>query len=94
MIVRILNEGQWELQDSAVRELNSLDDQVEQAVGDQDQDQLSRVLHQLLDRVRSLGSRVPDEDILDSDLILPAADSTVAEVRSLLNDSEEGLIPN
>lgn len=94
MIVRILNDGQWELDDASVRELNSLDDQVEQAVGADDQDQLSGVLHQLLERVRGLGQRVPDEDILDSDLILPAADSTVADVRALLNDSEEGLIPN
>ena len=32
MIVRILSEGQWELADDAVTELNPLDDEVEQAV--------------------------------------------------------------
>ena len=32
MIVRILNEGQWQLTEDAVRGLNSFDDAVEQAV--------------------------------------------------------------
>lgn len=94
MIVRILNEGQWEVEDTAVRDLNTLDDQLEQAVTTDDQDALTAVLQKLLDRVRSAGSRLPDEDLHDSDLILPALDSTLAEVQAMLNDSEEGLIPN
>jgi PspAA-like protein len=93
MIVRILNEGQWRLTDDAVRALNSFDDAVEQAVTAADQDQLSRALHTLLDRIRTTGTRVPDEELEDSDLILPAADSTLDEVRQLLSESEEGLIP-
>lgn len=94
MIVRILNEGQWELADAEVRELNPLDDAVEQAVGADDQDQLAAALAGLLDRIRDAGTPVPDDDLRDSDLILPAADSTVADVRALLIDSDEGLIPN
>jgi ribosome-interacting GTPase 1 len=93
MIVRILNEGQWRLSDDAVRGLNSFDDAVEQAVTADDQDQLTRALHKLLDRIRVSGTRVPDEELEDSDLILPAADSTVEDVRQLLSESEEGLIP-
>lgn len=94
MIVRILNEGQWQVDQTAVRDLNTLDDQLEQAVASGDQDALSTVLQQLLDKVRSAGTRLPDEDLHDSDLILPALDSTLAEVQAMLNDSEEGLIPN
>jgi hypothetical protein len=93
MIVRILNEGQWRLSDDAVRGLNSFDDAVEQAVVSGDQDQLARALHTLLDRIRTTGTRVPDEELEDSDLILPAADSTIEEVQQLLSESEEGLIP-
>jgi hypothetical protein len=93
MIVRILNEGQWHLTDEAVRGLNSFDDAVEQAVTAHDQDQLTRALHTLLDRIRTTGSRVPDEELQDSDLILPAEDSTLEEVQQLLGESEEGLIP-
>jgi len=94
MIVRILNEGQWELADTDVRGLNALDDAVEQAVSAQDQDHLTEALAALLDRVRSLGTAVPDDDLRDSDLILPDSDSTLADVKSLLSESDERLIPN
>jgi hypothetical protein len=93
MIVRILNEGQWRLDADAVRGLNSFDDAVERAVAAGDQDQLTRALHTLLDRIRTTGTRVPDAELEDSDLILPAADSTLDEVQQLLSESEEGLIP-
>jgi hypothetical protein len=93
MIIRILNEGQWELDDAAVGNLNQLDDAVDQAVGAQDQGRLTAALGQLLREVRSLGTPVPDADLRDSDLILPAADSTIEDVRSLLDPAGEGLIP-
>ena len=94
MIVRILNEGQWELSEEAVRDLNSLDDAVDKAVASGDQGQLASALQALLSRVRSSGTVVPDDELRDSDLILPDADSTVEDVRALLSDSDEGLIPN
>jgi len=94
MIVRILNEGQWELSEEAVRDLNSLDDAVDKAVASGDQGQLASALQALLSRVRSTGTVVPDDELRDSDLILPDADSTVEDVRALLSDSDEGLIPN
>jgi hypothetical protein len=36
---------------------------------------------------------LPDDSLEDSDLILPDADSTLEEMRQLLSESEEGLIP-
>ena len=94
MIVRILNEGQWELSEEAVRDLNSLDDAIDKAVASADQDKLASALQALLNRVRSTGTVVPDDELRDSDLILPDADSTVEDVRALLSESDEGLIPN
>jgi hypothetical protein len=94
MIVRILNEGQWELSDEAVRSLNSVDDELEKAVAANDQERLTATLTGLLDQVRDSGRVLPDDDLRDSDLILPDADSTVEEVRALLSESSEGLIPN
>ena len=93
MIVRILNEGQWQLTAEAVRGLNSFDDAVEQAVTASDQDQLTKALHALLDRIRTTGTRLPDDSLEDSDLILPDSDSTLDEMRQLLSESEAGLIP-
>jgi PspA-Associated protein len=94
VIVRILNEGQWRLSDQAVRGLNALDDAVEAAVSSGNQDELAAALQSLLEQVRSSGTPVPDEELLDSDLILPAADATVQEVQDLLSGSDEGLVPN
>jgi len=94
VIVRILNEGQWKLSEEAVRRLSTLDDAVEAAVASGNQDELADALHGLLEQVRSTGERVPDEELLDSDLILPAADATLEEVEELLSGSDEGLVPN
>jgi len=93
MIVRILGEGQWQVPDHALDDLNSLDDQVEKAVSSGDQQMLASALASLLDEVRSSGSAVPDQEIRDSELILPAADATLDDVRALLDESSEGLIP-
>lgn len=94
MIVRILNEGQWRISDATYAELSGLDDAVEKAVAESDQEQLTASLHTLLEKVRDAGEMVPDDELRDSELILPAADSTLAEVQELLNESAEGLIPN
>ena len=94
MIVRILGEGQWRIQDAVVADLNRLDDQVEAAVSAGDEAGLESALHALLEEVRTQGQAVPDDELSDSDLILPAAGSTLDDVRTLLNSSDEGLIPN
>ena len=45
----------------------------------------------LLDKVRELGSPLPDDALEPSELILPSPDATLEEVRSMLRD--DGLIP-
>ena len=93
MIVRILGEGQWEVPDDTLAGLNALDDQVEQAVTAKDEAKLTLALSELLDEVRSAGTPVPDDQLADSDLILPDVDSSLADVEALLAESSEGLIP-
>ena len=93
MIVRILNEGQWDLADDQVDGLNELDAEVEAAVEAGDEDRFATGLHALLAAVRSAGQKLPDDTLHDSDLILPPADADIDEVRQLLSESDEGLIP-
>ncbi|WP_375433389.1 hypothetical protein [uncultured Friedmanniella sp.] len=93
MIVRILNEGQWRVDDGALPDLNRLDDAVEDAVSTDDETELTTALLALLHAVRSVGTPVPDDELSDSDLILPGGDSTLEEIRELLSTSDEGLIP-
>ena len=91
MIVRILGEGQYDVSDAALDRLNALDAAVEAAIEIGDEAAFTTSLAALLDGVRSAG--VPrDADTLDeSDLILPPADASIAEVKDLLGD--DGLIP-
>jgi len=91
VIVRILGEGQYDLSDDAISALNALDARVESAVESGDDATFHDALADLLDGVRTAG--VPhDAETLDaSDLILPMADATLAEVKDML--SGDGLIP-
>ena len=91
MIVRILGEGQLEVPDSAVGELNELDSALEATVERDDEAAFRRALAALLAKVRDVGSPTEADDLRPSELIIPQPDVTMAEVRKLLND--EGLIP-
>ena len=91
MIVRILGEGQFKVDDDATAELNRLDTQLESAVNRNDEGAFTAALAGLLDQVRALGSPLPPDTLEASDLILPHQDSSMDEVRKLLTD--EGLIP-
>ena len=91
MIVRILSEGQYEVPDSEVDALNTLDDTVHAAIKGGDAVAFTDALGALLDAVRNLGGPISDEDIMASDAILPPADATLDEARELLQ--EDGLIP-
>jgi hypothetical protein len=92
MIVRILGEGQWEVSDGVLEAMNALDDAVEKAVQAGDEATFASTLTALLDAVRQQGTRLEDDSLEDSDLILPPSDASLEEVRALLTD--EGLVPD
>ncbi len=89
MIVRILGEGQFSVDDGATTELNRLDTELEAAVEDGDEAAFTAALTGLLTEVRAHGSPLPADILEPSELILPAQDSSMDEVRKLLTD--EGL---
>ncbi|SED54458.1 hypothetical protein [Streptomyces sp. TLI_105] len=91
MIVRIMGEGQWKLADSHLGELNKLDDELLEEMEAGDEEGFRRTLCALLDAVRQLGEPLPDEVLEPSELILPAPEASLDEVRDML--SEDGLIP-
>ena len=91
MIVRILGEGQLEVPDRVVAELNQLDAALEFTVAGNDEPAFDKVLAYLLGRVRAFGTQVPDHMVVPSEAILPPPDSTIAEMRALLG--ADGLIP-
>lgn len=91
MIIRILGEGQYDVADHALDRLNELDATLESAVESGDEAGFGAALASLLDGVRSAGVPHPADSLDESDLILPPADATIADVREMLQ--EDGLIP-
>jgi hypothetical protein len=91
MIVRILGEGQLQVPESAVAQLNELDAELEAAVERDDEPAFRAALEALLARLREVGSPADPDTLEPSGLIVPQSDATMAEVRKLLTD--EGLIP-
>lgn len=93
MIVRILGEGQHDVPDAALDELNQLDEVAESAVEAGDQSVFTAALLDLLAAVRNLGQPLDDAVLTPSDLVLPPADATLDEVRALFADGADGLVP-
>ncbi|MFD7709066.1 hypothetical protein ACFV6E_25625 [Streptomyces sp. NPDC059785] len=91
MIVRIMGEGQVELADGHFTELNKLDDALLAEIQSGDEEGFRRTFAALLDAVRRLGTPLPDDSLEPSELILPAPDATLDQVRDMLSD--DGLIP-
>jgi hypothetical protein len=91
VIVRIATEGQYEVLDDDVEELNALDNQAVVACTTDDEQQFHEAWTKLLEFVRSRGTPVADDHLAGSDLILPPPDVSLEEARTEFTG--EGLIP-
>lgn len=83
MIVRIIDEGQVELDESAFVELNAVYDELLIEIESGDEIGIRRVLGALLDAVRDLAVPLPDDVLAPSALILPSIDASLEEIRSV-----------
>ncbi len=92
MIVRLMGEGQWRIDDRAAGRLNELDAEAEQAVAAGDERALQAALQALHDAVREAGEQLDHTHLGPSDAIVPPADLSLDEARELLHG--EGLIPD
>ncbi|PID98059.1 MAG: hypothetical protein CSA83_01880 [Actinomycetales bacterium] len=95
MIIRILGEGQFVVEQDDLVELGEVDNEVEAAAQSGDQERLTAGLARLIERVKEIGTVVPDDVLAESDLILPDASATVDEIVKLLDESSQypGMIP-
>lgn len=91
MIVRISGEGQFDVPEQDVNELNDLDTALTDAVAAEDDAQFRTALTRLLGRVREVGTPLRDDELLPSEAILPGEGSSLSEVLDVLG--AEGLIP-
>jgi hypothetical protein len=92
MIVRVMGDGQFEIDEEVAKGLGEIDEQAERALEAGDQTQLSELLRRMADAVRTNGLRLPDADLTPSEAIIPPDDLTLDEARELFEG--EGLIPD
>jgi PspAA-like protein len=92
MIVRLLGEGQYRVDESVLARLNEIDAQVERAVADGDERALWSGLQALAETVRENGEKLADDDLSPSDAIIPPEDLSLEEAKELMQD--EGFIPD
>jgi len=86
VIVRILGEGQFRVDDEVAAKLTALDKDLDAAVHDDQAAAFTASLHAAVSLVRTAGAPLADDEIATADYILPFSDATLDEVRKLLAD--------
>ncbi|MBE3573189.1 MAG: hypothetical protein IMW95_09590 [Moorella humiferrea] len=92
MIIRILTEGQYRLEGEALGELDRLDDKMLDALAAGDRKGYEEQFREVLALIRGRGSRLPDTELVESDLILPAPDTTFEEACKLFSEYPRNLL--
>lgn len=86
MIVRIMTEGQYRISDDAMAVLHHLDEELLEAMLHDAKDKFYGLLGQALTLVRE-GAMVPTEELVQSDVVLPAEDITFDEAKKIFHDT-------
>jgi hypothetical protein len=92
VIARISTEGQYRLSEEDAAQLNELDNAVVAAVDAGDGEGFTELFSEMLDFVRQRGDALGDDELEESDVILPPPDTTIDEAAHEFTG--EGLIPD
>jgi hypothetical protein len=91
VIVRIMTEGQFRLEDGDMDRLNELDNVCVAAVDGGDREGFQVAFAQLLALVREHGTPIDDDDLVGSDVLVPPPDTSFEEAAA--DFTGDGLIP-
>ncbi|AFV23257.1 hypothetical protein Mpsy_1048 [Methanolobus psychrophilus R15] len=83
MIIRISEEGQYQVPSSLFDELNVIDNRIVELVASGNEKEYKAQLLNLLNCIRSNGKKLDDADIRESDVIVPPDDLTLKEAREI-----------
>ncbi len=92
MIIRIMGEGQYRLDEETLDRVNVLDNAGVAAVESDDEDAFHVAFEEMLQIIRDEGEHLGDEELETSDVIVPPADTSFAEAAAEF--SGDGLIPD
>lgn len=92
MIVRIAGEDQYELADNLRDQLNELDNAVVASCDADDEAAFKQQFEALLELITSEGRVLADDELVESDVIVPPRDTSLEEAKREF--SGDGLIPD
>jgi predicted alpha/beta hydrolase len=92
VIVRIATEDQYEIPGDHYAEVNDLDNAVVAAVQAKDDEAYVKRFAELIDWIRTNGTPVADDDLRESDVIVPPPDTSFEEAS--VEFTGEGIIPD
>lgn len=87
MIVRIMADNQYRLDEAQAVQISTiqqLDEELARAIQSQDETRFRATLAQLIAHIHQAGMAIARDEIVASDMIVPAVDMTLAEVRDML----------
>lgn len=99
-VVRIMGQGQYQLDSETISKLNEIDNSIVKLIEESEKPQeetsgieekLREKLSQMASLITNNGKEIDSQEIIASDFIVPPADSSIEEVRTLFEG--EGLIP-
>lgn len=92
MIVRLMGEGQFELDKKHVDEINKIDNGIVKIVNAGNEFEFKNEFRKLSDYIRKNGKKLPDDVLKPSEIIIPPQDLTLEEAKQIF--SGEGLFPD
>ena len=83
MIIRIMGEGQYNVKSSQFDKLNKIDNKIVEYVQKGDEKKYKKGLADLIGMIHREGIQLDNEDLIESDVIVPPADMTLEEARQV-----------
>lgn len=87
MIIRILGEGQFRLDDDLLDHLNKIDNRIVDHMNRGNQTEFMKDLDKLISAVKELGEPLDPVEIVQSDLIIPPEDLSFEEAKRVFSGS-------
>ncbi len=91
-VIRIMGEGQFEVDESILERLNELDNQIVAEVERDNEPRFRELLAEMIELVKRSAKPLDDSEIVPSDIIIPPHDLSLEEAKSIFKG--EGIIPD
>lgn len=83
MIIRIIGEGQFRVPGELHDKLNEMDNRIVDYVAKGQEEEFKKELAKLVATIREKGTYMEAEEIIESDVIVPPEDLTLAEAKDV-----------